>query len=425
VREKVIENINKILLVIWDISVRRFGLKKQFLPSLKDIENEELKKLVNKLKEDSDEKTLANILEWEERNIQYWNERGVLEIPWRGLKILVNIFLYIIIFTPILFFLYYILASSSMLSPLASLLLVLAIFLILFVWLIWLIFQNTIIIIICILLLSYPIYQLGRDFVFSIPKSSIIDILLILLSLNGILFGAALLTMIYLILRYYPSFRGEPFKTKFSKICYIIYDTFRSSLPISKIIEYRMAICRDYAKLTSALLFKLSNSRVYFFTILGHVAVGVKINNKYYILDQRLPILTKDSWFKRWNVKAANVYASELVRNSKGELIDVNFKKQGKEYLTDVSEKTVNTAELTEKVSKILGISQISQKEKSDFELRLKNYAVYYEADDIVEHSLIRAIKNKLENEFCSKINKISKIKINQNEKDLIVEVYL
>lgn len=79
--------------------------------------------------------------------------------------------------------------------------------------------------------------------------------------------------------------------------------------------------------------------------------------------------------------------------------------------------------------SKILGISRISQKEKSDFKpILLKNYAVCFEENEIVKHSLIRAIKNKLENEFCSSINKISKIKINQDkrdERDLVIELFL
>jgi predicted transglutaminase-like protease len=313
-------------------NLRLFDFKKQFLPSLEDIENEELKELANKLNGDSNKETLTNILEWEEKNIMGWQDRFNCLL----------IFIFIFVFVLFLAF--------SVAPMLLSI--------------------GVIIGLITCLLLKY------RDIKHQIPE-------------------------------------------------FIITDIFEF-LPVNKILKYKLAICGDYAKLTSALLFKLSNSRVYFFTTIPqHVAVGVKINNKYYILDQELPILTKDSWLKRWNVKAANVYASEVVYNSKGELIDVNFKKQGKENLTDFSEKTVNTAELTEKVSKILGISQISQKEKSDFELRLKNYAVYYEADDIVEHSLIRAIKNKLENEFCSKINKISKIKINQNEKDLIVEVYL
>ncbi|MCG2728342.1 MAG: hypothetical protein L6244_06825 [Candidatus Methanoperedenaceae archaeon] len=136
-------------------------------------------------------------------------------------------------------------------------------------------------------------------------------------------------------------------------------------------------------------------------------------------------ILTKPGWLKRWSRNDASVYASELVLDSKGKLIDISFKKHENVYQSDVSAKEVNTTELTEEVSIILGTTQISQKEKSDFEIALKDYAVYYEDDDIVKNSLIRAINNKLENEFCSNIDKISKIKINQNKRDLVVAVYL
>jgi len=41
----------------------------------------------------------------------------------------------------------------------------------------------------------------------------------------------------------------------------------------------------------------------------------------------------------------------------------------------------------------------------------------------MVIYSLVRAIKNKLESEFCGNTHKISRIEISQNGSDLIVEV--
>jgi len=73
----------------------------------------------------------------------------------------------------------------------------------------------------------------------------------------------------------------------------------------------------------------------------------------------------------------------------------------------------------------MLKIKQISQKERLDFETSLKNYVIYYEEDDITKHSLMRAIKNKLESELCSNMDKISRIEINQEKSDLILKVYL
>ena len=76
-------------------------------------------------------------------------------------------------------------------------------------------------------------------------------------------------------------------------------------------------------------------------------------------------------------------------------------------------------------VAEMLKIKQISQKERLDFETSLKNYVIYYEEDDITKHSLMRAIKNKLESELCSNMDKISRIEINQEKSDLILKVYL
>lgn len=62
--------VNELLTIIL-----RYLDKKQFNPTLDDIKNEDLKKLANRLKGDSDKKTLTNILEWEERNIRVWDDR--------------------------------------------------------------------------------------------------------------------------------------------------------------------------------------------------------------------------------------------------------------------------------------------------------------------------------------------------------------
>ena len=42
-----------------------------------------------------------------------------------------------------------------------------------------------------------------------------------------------------------------------------------------------------------------SNSKIYFFTIPGHIAAGIKIGSKVYILDQRLPLLDPEAWLNR------------------------------------------------------------------------------------------------------------------------------
>lgn len=67
--------VNWFLLLILDINTRYFGGNKQFLPTLENIENEDLKELANKLNGDSNKETLTNILEWQERNVLGWSDR--------------------------------------------------------------------------------------------------------------------------------------------------------------------------------------------------------------------------------------------------------------------------------------------------------------------------------------------------------------
>ena len=149
--------------------------------------------------------------------------------------------------------------------------------------------------------------------------------------------------------------------------------------------------------------------------------MAVKTKNDYYVLDQKLPVLTKNGWLNRWNQKNTDVYVSELILNSEGKTI-VDFKKH--ETVSLFSGKVVNTDELTKKVAEMLKIRQDSQKDNLYAEIPLKKFAIYYDDNEITKYSLIRAIKNKLESELCGNIDKVSKIGISQNEKDLIIKVY-
>ena len=126
----------------------------------------------------------------------------------------------------------------------------------------------------------------------------------------GCLGGAVILIMVYLFIRYRIFFREEKsiFKKLF-KFLELVNRTFQLSLPVNKLLDHKLAVCRDYAKLTASLLFNVyPDSEVYFITIPQHVAAGIKIKNKIYVLDQRLPILTTDNWLIKWNKKKANTY---------------------------------------------------------------------------------------------------------------------
>lgn len=345
--------------------INTWALRKQSCPISEDLESEELKKLAKRLKGDSENETLTNILEWQDRNIQYWWEKRLLE--------------------------------SFLLTFLLTLIIVIVVFLLCR-------FFN---------IVTKVFYHPSLLYFWCLGAIALIMVSLIL---------------IYLFIRYMMFWRGKKtVKENISKLTKVIFDTFRLDLPVDKILEYKLAICRDYAKLTASLLFKIyPDSKLYFIAMLGHVAVAVKIRDNYYVLDKHLPILRIDKWLIGRNKKKADVYVSEVLRNSTEEPIKVTFSKhrpitrKPKPYLPKI-----NTEKLTEEIAKILGIKQSSQKNEPDFEIPLPNYAIYYDDDDITKYSLIKAIKNKLESELCSNSDKVSKIGIIQNEKDLILDFYL
>ena len=81
----------------------------------------------------------------------------------------------------------------------------------------------------------------------------------------------------------------------------------------------------------------------------------------------------------------------------------------------------INNEELTEEIAGIYGIKPSSHIDNPDFEIALSNY----EDDEITKYSLIRKIKSVLESEFCGNMDKISKVNISQNERDLTVAAWL
>lgn len=242
-----------------------------------------------------------------------------------------------------------------------------------------------------------------------------------------IVVGCFILLLIYLFIRY-QSFLGE--KKKFIKFKELVIDTFCKNSPVYKILEYKLAICSDYAKFTASLLYNIyPDSELRFIAKFSHVAAGIEINNKIYVLDQCLPIKSLDNW-QRINNTVAAIYKLKIDKRSKKKPIDVVFDRiEPNPVKSNESPPKINTeklTKLTEETARILGIKQISHIDLPCLKIPLPYYARYYDDDEIIKYSLIRKIKNQLENEVCGKMDKISKINISQeNERDLIVSVYL
>lgn len=324
--------------------------KKQFCPTLEDIENKELKMLANQLRKDSNKETLTSIIEWQDRNIQFWWARYPFPFC-------------ILFFIPLLFFTFiYLIMSMELHVPIIE----------------GIIFLYSLFYLVCLLSVA--------------------------------------------LIQHLTSLREKK-----SKIIEVLKDTFYLRLPVDKILKYKLAVCRDYARLTSSLLFNIyPDTEIYFISIFGHVAVGIPIKNKIYVLDQHLPILTIDKWLLVRNKTEADYSISEIIRDSKKKPINVTFskpRKTDKKLKPDIPK--INTDKLTDDIVNILGIKQNLHENKTEFEISLPNYATYYDDDEIVKYSLTRGIKNKLDNELCGNIDKILNIKISQDKKDLIITVWI
>jgi predicted transglutaminase-like protease len=325
------------------------------LPTPKEIDSEEISKLAKRLKGESEKETLTNILEWQDRNIRFWHER------WIGNLSVVGI---ICIFLFLLFL-------SSFIS-------------------------------------SLP-YIGGVALRVNL-------VILSLLIFIGIMIG--IIIIIFLICYLFLLRFTRYYKIGWKAVYYIYYTLF-PYLPVNKIMEYKLALCRDYSRLTASLLFNLY-SEVFFIQTTWHETVGVELKDEIYVLDQRLPISTID------NDRYAKAKIFRATKDSKG---NITLKQEQIVKIKTLS--VINSEELTKEVAKLLKIKQNSPKNKPDFEIPLKGYVkneydalIKFHDDEIIKYSLIRAIKNRLESELCSNMDKISKIIIRQDKEDLILEVY-
>jgi len=374
------------LLTVIDLLTRYFGVKKQFLPDSDELENKEVIELLERLKGKSEKETLSNLLEWQNKNIIFWTDRMYYSLILYLLLIISVYFLPVNVVTKnILAFIFVLMGIVNFSLMLSYGITLIAMILILIVWI-------------------FSVNPLQAQKLYSVPQ-------LVLLSL---IFGALLALIFYLILKY------SALKSRI--VGFKLEDTFNISLQVDKILKYRLAICRDYAKLTAILLYNMfPDNYIYFISIPWHVAAGIEVNGKRYIIDQKLPVLTLDSWLSVRNRKTATIYQLNVLdfKNKKKLVLE----KRGMAKLANHS-MSVNTEKLTEETAKQLKINQTTQKETSIFEIPLPNFTKCYDDDEIVIYSMARAIKLKLENELCSNFEKIEKIEIKQDGKDLIVFTY-
>lgn len=370
-------------------------MKKQLSPE--DIGDEELKELADRLEGESDRETLTNVLDWQDRNLSFWWERWPFDLPLKISMLLAGSLLSVVLF--ILSLLVY-LSSPGLFLPFLA---------VVFGLVVLLIFSRTFLTMVIILISGFFTYRILSLFP---PSFSL---------LYGGSLGVIALVLFYLFIRYRKFLNEDSRKAKFSKFIRMVNGTFRLTLPVSKFLEYNLAVCKDYAKITAALLFNLyPDSEIYFFSYRGHLAAGLKLDCEYYILDQRLPVSTKDIWLKRRGKEKADVHLLKL----EGDEEEMTLIDKGKVILSEKSEEIVDTDELTRSVAKDMEIEQHTEGGSPDTEITMENHATFYDDDEIVQYSMIRAIKNKLSDEFSGNMDKVSRIEIEQDEEDLVLKVF-
>jgi predicted transglutaminase-like protease len=377
--------------------IRQYSVYRQFIPTKKDLDNFELKKLANRLKASSFNKTLINVLEWQDRNVKYWEERsitsGILSI-----LIIIALISYSLIFGQANLYLY---------------------FVIVFISLITIIGNFTMGIIINLIIISMFIIVSPLPLILSSPSFVMSSNIFLFVILTSFILGAFISLISQLVLKYRSIKRFNP---KFE-----INDTFKLSLSIEKILKYRLSICRDYAKLTCALLLKIYPKKELFFLLISkHVAVAVKSNNKIFVLDQKLPILTLDKWDGKWKrrLKKQNLNIHMIKINLDKDKVKIQSVKSSEiSFISDNSE----ISYLVDNVRLLLNLKfeKIEEGISPSLKIPIKDISFLFSDDEIFKDSLIELIKNKIEDELVGNIDKIKNLDIELEKNDLILKIWL
>ena len=297
------------------------------VPTPEEIASKKVEDLAYRLEGKSDKEKLANVLEWQHRNMKFWLER-------------------------------------------------------------------------------YPMpFILGASLIGLVVSSAVPYILLVygsnILSIASFFvlgFGVVLTTSIAITLMYICYGRRLPLSQ--------FWNTLRPSHVIDDIIENRLDVCRDYAKLTACLLLKLyPKLDIYFAHTSSHVAVGIVVDGQLYMVDQRLPLLTISQWDTR--------------EKSKEEIHKLN---DGKfEQIKDLTKYRNNQQSLGELIKQLndSGIVISSTTNAKPIKVvKWRNGALLYSMnDEIVNYSLAQLIKYETTTDLID-IKKI-RIEIQENGKDL------
>jgi predicted transglutaminase-like protease len=201
-----------------------------------------------------------------------------------------------------------------------------------------------------------------------------------------------------------------------------VQHVFDRSISIDFLFKRKLAVCRDYAKLSAAILFNIFREKdVYFVYARQHVSTGIIVENKLYILDKYLPITTFSKWNGKWN---KGKFSKKKVERAKGGcMFSVD---DPDSILPKTSQSKLDLDKLSSRLEQTLGIpnSRDNSKVNSIEILELKKGAKLYEDDEIVNYSIARRLETIISRERLDK-NQIVHIEIKRSKDDLIFLAHL
>jgi predicted transglutaminase-like protease len=193
-------------------------------------------------------------------------------------------------------------------------------------------------------------------------------------------------------------------------------NAFANSISIKFLLENKLGVCRDFAKLTACLLVNIyPNAEIYFANAPSHIATGIIIENRLYMLDQRLPILTINKWNKYRHLKGK---LGKLGKNSI-ELIN------SKPFLSKIIDEILDTQKLANTVTELLNIKEQTDNERTlTVKIRRKKGTILYQDDEMVNYSLSRWLKAKMSTELID-LSQVGKIEASIEKEDIIFTIHL
>ena len=207
-------------------------------------------------------------------------------------------------------------------------------------------------------------------------------------------------------------------KTPLSEVLNVFY----WSISIDFLLKRKLAVCRDYAKLSAAILFNIFPDKdIYFVYAPHHVATGILIEDNLYILDKYLPVTTFSRWNDKWN---RGKFSSKNVKRAK----------DGKMFLFEdsdnvfpkTSQNEQNLKMFSSRLEQKLGI-QSPRDNSSTTPIQLLEFEKgkkLYEDDEVVNYSIARRLEAIMLRERL-KTSQIAHLKIKEEKDDFIFLAYL